>query len=319
MSEITPRAILIAGPTASGKSALALALAERLGGTVINADSMQVYRELRILTARPTPAEEARVPHALYGHVSGAEAYSVGRWLADAAEAIAVARAAGRRPIVVGGTGLYFRTLLEGLSPIPAIPVEVRAKWRARAEKEPASALHRLLADCDPAAAARLASGDTQRVVRALEVLEATGRSLTEWQRLAGTPVLAAAEAVRLVVMPDRAELRRRCAVRFEAMLQEGGVEEARRLARLDLDPALPVMRAIGVRPLLKHLAGEIDREEATRQAVAETQQYVKRQVTWLRRHMIAWQSIFAQEMQSMRREVLSVIDMAVDPTGSSD
>jgi tRNA dimethylallyltransferase len=296
MAETTPRAILIAGPTASGKSALALELAECFGGVVINADSMQVYRELRILTARPTPEDEARAPHALYGHVPGAEAYSVGRWSAEAAEAIARARQEGRRPIVVGGTGLYFRALLDGLSPIPATPPEIRDAWRRRAAEEGAAALHRVLADRDPTTAARLAPGDTQRLVRALEVLDATGRPLSAWQLLPGTPILAEAETVRLVLMPERADLRRRCAVRFEAMLDECGLAEARRLAGLGLRPELPVMRAIGVRPLLQHVAGAIGREEALRQGIAETRQYVKRQATWLRRNMISWRAIGAQE-----------------------
>jgi tRNA dimethylallyltransferase len=300
MAEPTPRAILIAGPTASGKSALALELAERLGGVVINADSMQVYRELRILTARPTPEDEARAPHALYGHVPAAEAYSVGRWVADAAEAIAEARAEGRRPILVGGTGLYFRALLEGLAPIPAIPAEVREKWRVRAQMEPAADLHQLLAGRDAETAARLAPGDTQRIVRALEVLEATGQSLSSWQELRGTPVLREEEATRFVLMPERAELHRRCAARFVAMLDEGGLEEARRFTRLGLAPDLPAMRAIGLRPVLRYVAGEIDREEAVRQGIAETRRYVKRQATWLRRHMISWDGADAKQMKTI-------------------
>jgi tRNA dimethylallyltransferase len=288
MAETPPRAILIAGPTASGKSALALELAERHRGVVINADSMQVYRELRILTARPTPEDEARVPHALYGHVPAAEAYSVGRWLADATEAIARARAEGRRPVLVGGTGLYFRALLEGLAPIPAIPAEVRERWRRRAAEEGAAALHRVLAERDPPMAARLAPNDTQRIARALEVLDATRQSLSSWQELRGTRVLREEETTRLVLMPERAELHRRCAARFAAMLDEGGLEEARRFAGLGLAPDLPAMRAIGLRPVLRHVAGEIDREEATRQGIAETRRYVKRQATWLKRHMIS-------------------------------
>jgi tRNA dimethylallyltransferase len=309
MTETTPRAILIAGPTASGKSALALELAERFGGVVINADSMQVYRELRVLTARPAPEDEARVPHALYGHVPGGEAYSVGRWATDAAQAIARAREEGRRPIIVGGTGLYFRALLEGLSPIPPIPAELRARWRRRAAEEGAADLHRLLAERDPGTAARLAPGDTQRLVRALEVLDATGRPLSTWQQLPGTPILVAEETVRLVLMPERAELHRRCAARFQAMLERGGLDEARRLASLGLDPALPAMRAIGVRPLLRHLADEIDRETAVREAIAETRQYVKRQATWLRRNMIAWRSIVAQEAETMTGDDFSFVD----------
>lgn len=309
MSETTPRAILIAGPTASGKSALALELAARHRGVVINADSMQVYRELRILTARPTPEEEARVPHALYGHVPAAEAYSVGRWAADAQRAIAAARAEGRRPILVGGTGLYFRALLEGLSPIPAVPADIRQRWRRRAAEEGAGALHRELAERDPATAARLGATDTQRIVRALEVLDATGRPLSAWQELRGTPVLKPAETVRLVLTPERAELRRRCALRFAAMLDQGGLAEARRFAALGLAPDLPAMRAIGLRPVLRHVAGEIDREEALRHGIDETRKYVKRQATWIRRNMMSWNAVIEQQTETSRRVILPIID----------
>src|SRR6185437_1963327 len=232
MTQLRP--ILIAGPTASGKSGLALALAERVGGTVINADSMQVYRELRVLTARPTAEDEARAPHLLYGFTSGAEAYSAGRYAADAARAIAETRAAGRVPIVVGGTGLYFRALLQGLSPIPATDPHVRAFWRAEAARRPAVELHALLAGRDPEMAARLMPTDTQRIVRALEVLEGTGRSLAEWQRQPGRPVLNEVEAVRLRVSIDRAELNARIERRFDRMMDEGALDEARRLAELE-------------------------------------------------------------------------------------
>mgnify|MGYP003660580010 CR=1 FL=1 len=197
--------ILIAGPTASGKSALAVELAERLGGTVINADSMQVYAELRVLSARPSPADEARAPHLLYGHVGIAEAYSAGRWLADMGGALKEARAAGRRPIVVGGTGLYFKALTQGISGMPDVPEEVRARVRARLEGEGTAALHRELAERDPAAAARFPDTDPQRTLRALEVLEATGRPISAWQGDPPGPALVpASEAVRLVLWPDR-------------------------------------------------------------------------------------------------------------------
>ena len=194
------KAILIAGPTASGKSALALAIAERVGGVIINADSMQVYRELRILSARPTPEEEKRVPHKLYGFVPASEAYSAGRFVRDAAEAIAAARSEGRRPIIVGGTGLYFKALLEGLSPIPRIDDAIRDHWRSEAARRGAAALHRELAQRDATMAARLAPADTQRVVRALEVLEQTGRSLAEWQMDRSPPVVDEAQTVELLL-----------------------------------------------------------------------------------------------------------------------
>jgi tRNA A37 N6-isopentenylltransferase MiaA len=201
------RAILIAGPTAGGKSGLALRLAERLGGVVINADSMQVYGELRILTARPSPEDEARAPHALYGFVAGAEGYSAGRYAGDAARALADARRQGLRPIFVGGTGLYFKTLIEGLSPIPAIDAGIREHWRGAASEKGALHLHAILSTRDPAMAERLAPGDTQRIVRALEVLEATGTSLLEWQRLPREPVLDLAQTIAIVVGAGRAEL----------------------------------------------------------------------------------------------------------------
>jgi tRNA dimethylallyltransferase len=303
------RAILIAGPTASGKSALALTLAERLSGVVINADSMQVYRELRVLTARPTVEDEARAPHALYGFVGGAQAYSAGRYAADAARAIEEARSAGRRPIIVGGTGLYFKTLLEGLSPVPQVPPEVRAYWRGQAAARPAPELHALLAGKDPEMAARLMPTDPQRIVRALEVLESTGRSLADWQRVPGTPVLEESRTVRLLAMPDRAAQAAAIDARLDAMLAAGALEEVRALLALGLSDELPVMRALGVAPLSAHLRGVIPLEAAVAAAKAETRQYAKRQMTWLRRNMIAWKSVSTQEMQSLDGPSLSFID----------
>lgn len=311
MSEARPAAILIAGPTASGKSGLAMALAEQLGGIVINADSMQVYRELRILTARPSVDDERRVPHRLYGHVPAREAYSAGRFVAEAAAAIAEAKAGGQLPIVVGGTGLYFKALLEGLSPVPAIPDDVRAHWRREGERLGAASLHGELARRDPTMAARLAATDTQRIVRALEVLEATGRSLAEWQAMQGTPVLPEAETMRIVLAPERDELYRRCNDRFDAMMEAGALDEVRRLRELQLDPSLPAMRALGVAPLLQHLAGELSCEAAAELAKTDTRQYAKRQITWLRRHMITWKWFNAQEMQSKLLQLIADIRSA--------
>jgi tRNA dimethylallyltransferase len=309
-----PRPILIAGPTASGKSELALALAGRLGGTVINADSMQVYRELRILTARPTPEDEARAPHALYGFVSGAEAYSAGRYAADAAAAIAEAQDAGRVPIVVGGTGLYFKALLEGLSPIPAADPEVRAFWRAEAARRPARELHALLTARDPEMAARLMPTDTQRIVRALEVLESTGRSLAAWQREPGRPVLVEAETVRLLLLPDRAGHGALIDARFDAMLAAGALEEARALLAAGLSSALPIMRAHGVPALARHLQGAVSLEEAVAAAKSDTRQYAKRQLTWLRRNMITWMRVDAQEMERLVGRDFAFIMRRLDP-----
>ncbi|HVY41653.1 MAG TPA: tRNA (adenosine(37)-N6)-dimethylallyltransferase MiaA [Hyphomicrobiaceae bacterium] len=293
MTDPSRRPILIAGPTASGKSAIALAWAERYGGIIINADSMQVYRELRILTARPTAEEEARVPHALYGHVPGREAYSVGRWIEDVEAALQDAQKRDLRPIIVGGTGLYFKALLEGLSPIPAIPAPIRAHWRSEAERLGAAALHAVLAEKDPEMAARLSATDTQRITRALEVLDATGRSLADWQREAGRPVLDPDETDRYLVMLDRETLYARCDRRFDAMMAGGALQEVRHLLELDLDPELPILGALGVRPLADLLAGRCSAEAAAAQVKAETRQYAKRQLTWLRRNMSAWSAMF--------------------------
>lgn len=303
------RTILIAGPTASGKSGLALALAERLGGTVINADSMQVYRELRILTARPTTQEEARVPHALYGFMSGAEAYSAGRFAVDAAHAIARARADGGLPIVVGGTGLYFQALLEGLSPVPAADPDVRAYWRAQAARGSTAALHAILASRDPVMAARLMPNDRQRIVRALEVLDSTGRSLADWQREPGTPVVAEEETVRLLVRPDRQTHGEAIDARFDAMMAAGALEEVAALIALGLSEELPIMRALGVAPLAACIAGKLGRNEAVARAKAETRQYGKRQLTWWRRNISAWNIVSAQSLKIQSDNILSFID----------
>ena len=270
--------ILIAGPTASGKSALALALAERLGGVIINADSMQVYRDLRIITARPTPEDEARVPHRLYGHVDAAENYSVGRWCEDVRDALAEAERAGRVPILVGGTGLYFKALTQGLSAVPPTPPEIRAAVRARCDAEGAAALHAELARRDPAMAARLKPGDRMRIARALEVLEATGRSLADWHRDGMPAILDPDAALKVFLAPDRAELYRRIDARFDAMLAAGALEEVRALVARGLDPMLPAMKAHGVPWLRRHLAGEITLAEAAEGAKLDTRRYTKRQ-----------------------------------------
>ena len=286
------RAVLIAGPTASGKSALAIALAGRLGGVVINADSMQVYRDLSIITARPTPDDEARVPHRLYGHVDAAENYSVGRWCADAKAVLDELRREGRRPILVGGTGLYFKALTQGLSVVPPTPPDIRAAVRARCDAEGAAALHAELTRRDPAAAARLKPGDRMRIARALEVLEATGRSLTDWHRDGMPAMLDPDDAVKLFLDVDRAELGRRIDARFDAMLAHGALDEVRTLAERHLDPMLPAMKAHGVPWLRRHLAGEITLAEAAEGGKADTRRYTKRQVTWFRHQMPGWTAV---------------------------
>jgi tRNA dimethylallyltransferase len=295
-----PTAILIAGPTASGKSALALALAERHGGVVVNADSMQVYRELRVLTARPSSEEEARAPHRLYGHVSGSEPYSAGRFVREVALVLEDARRAGRLPIVVGGSGLYFKALLEGLSPIPEIADDVRAHWRAEAARIGPAALHAELARRDPLSAASLRPTDPQRVTRALEVIEATGRPLLEWQRLPGNPVVDGASALKLLVAPEREPHLARADARFRVMVDGGALDEVRALRTLGLSAELPVMRALGVRPLSLHLDGALTLDAAIAAGQRETRQYAKRQRTWTAQHMIAWNSINTQQMERL-------------------
>lgn len=302
------RSILIAGPTASGKSRLALELARRLGGVVINADSMQVYRELRILTARPSVADEAAAAHRLYGTVPGAEAYSVGRFAEDARRELEAAWSSGQVPIVTGGTGLYFKALLEGLSPIPAVPATVRAHWRAEGARLGAAALHEVLAARDPAMAVRLGPTDTQRIVRALEVLEATGQSLGDWQKLSGVPVIPAHEALRYVFTLPREVLRQRCDARFDAMIAGGAVDEVAELMRLQLDPELPVMRALGVTPLAGYVAGKTGLDEAVERGKAETRQYLKRQVTWMSRNMISWNPVLSNYMESLSEQSFAFI-----------
>ncbi len=286
---MTPNAILIAGPTASGKSAVALALAERLAGTIINADSMQVYRELRLLTARPSGTEESRVPHRLYGTVSATEAFSVGRWLDEARTAIAEVRGGGRVPVLVGGTGLYFKALLEGLAPVPDIPAELRAYWREQSERLSAEALHRELEARDPGMAAKLKASDPQRIVRALEVIDATGISLSEWQGAPAAPVLDQASVARLVIAPEREPLYAAIDMRFDRMIENGALDEVRALLALDLPDSLPAMRAHGARELRAYLTGMSSLEDAKAKAKTESRRYAKRQMTWARRYMADW------------------------------
>jgi tRNA dimethylallyltransferase len=284
-----PGTILIAGPTASGKSALALAVAELHDGVIVNADSMQVYRDLRIITARPSPEEEQRVPHRLYGHVDAAENYSVGRWCQDVRAVLEEVRATNKRPILVGGTGLYFKALTQGLSVVPPTPPEIRAAVRARCDAAGVTALHAELARRDPAMAARLNASDRMRIARALEVLDATGRSLADWHREGMPAILNADDALKIFLDVDRAELRRRIEARFDAMLASGAVEEVAALTARNLDPMLPAMKAHGVPWLRRYLAGEISLEQAAEGGKNDTRRYTKRQVTWFRHQMPGW------------------------------
>src|SRR6266478_4167367 len=280
------KAVLIAGPTASGKSALALALAQTHDAVIINADSMQVYRDLRVITARPAREEEAVAPHRLYGHVDAAVNFSAGSWVADAAVALGQARAQNRLPIFVGGSGLYFKALISGLSAVPPIPAELRESVRARIERDGVEALHAELARRDPATAERLKPRDRTRIARALEVVEATGRSLTDWHRDGLAPLLPQGQFRALFLSPDRDELYARIDSRFETMLLSGALEEVAALAARRLDPLLPAMKAHGVPALIRHLEGELTLEEAAEIGRADTRHYAKRQFTWFRHQL---------------------------------
>jgi tRNA dimethylallyltransferase len=290
------QAVLIAGPTASGKSALALELAEKAGGIVINADSMQVYRDLRIITARPSPQDEARVPHRLYGHVDAAVNCSAGHWVTDAARALAETRAQNRVAIFIGGSGLYFKALTRGLSAVPPVPSEIRESVRARLELNGVEALYAELAQRDPASAERLKPRDRTRIARALEVVEATGRSLTDWHRDGLPPLLPSGQFSAVFLAPERDALYARIDARFEAMLAAGALDEVARLGARHLDPLLPAMKAHGVPALLSHLKGEITLEQAAEIARADTRHYAKRQFTWFRHQLPEFEWVKPEE-----------------------
>lgn len=282
----TVEAILITGPTASGKSALALKLAGEAGGVVINADSMQVYDTLRVVTARPSEDEMQGVPHRLYGHVPAGAVYSTGDWLREVTALLQALKAEGRLPVIVGGTGLYFKALTGGLSDMPEIPEDVRAALRERERCDGPEVLHLELTQRDPDVAARLDPSDGQRIVRALEVLDVTGQSITVFQARSGPVVVDPAKARKMVVLPERKLLHERINRRFAGMMDEGAVDEVKALLALDLSPEMPVMKAIGVSQIAAMLKGEIGREEAIERASAATRQYAKRQMTWFRNQM---------------------------------
>jgi tRNA dimethylallyltransferase len=294
-----PSIILIAGPTASGKSALALRLAEKLGGVIVNADSMQVYRALRVITARPSPQEEARAPHRLYGHVDAGENYSVGRWCRDVGEVLDGIAAQGGVAILIGGTGLYFKALTGGLAAVPPIPPEIRAQVRGRLQSEGVGPLYAELIERDSVTAHRLMPNDRSRISRALEVMLATGRSLTDWHRDGLPALIDPAHAAKIFLTCERQELVRRIETRFAAMLEAGALEEVRALAARQLDPALPAMKAHGVPWLIRHLYGEISLEEAAAGSIMDTRRYAKRQVTWFRNQMKDWPSVAPEEAQN--------------------
>mgnify|MGYP001251468475 CR=1 FL=1 len=300
--------ILIAGPTASGKSALALTLAEKHGGIIVNADSMQVYRDLRIITARPAPHEERRVAHRLYGHIDAAENYSVGRWCEEAAAALAAAKREPRPVIIVGGTGLYFNALTGGLAAVPPVPTAIRDEVRARLAKDGVAALHAELTARDPAAAARLMPGDRARVTRALEVVLATGRSLLDWHDENKPASVDLARGAKVFLMPDRDELLRRIDARFDAMMAAGALDEVGALAARKLNPNLPAMKAHGVPWLIRHLAGEVTLAEAIAHAKLETRQYTKRQATWFRNQLPQFEWAAPRDAQAAIEQQLQAL-----------
>jgi tRNA dimethylallyltransferase len=299
------KAVLIAGPTASGKSALALALAETHNSVIINADSMQVYRDLRIITARPTPEEEVRAPHRLYGDIDAAVNFSAGAWVADTAKVLAEARAQDRLPIFVGGSGLYFKALTRGLSAVPPIPPDIREDIRARLERDGVEALHAALMRRDPVSAERLKPRDRIRIARALEVVEATGRSLTDWHRDGLPPLLPPGSFIAVFLSPERDGLYARIDARFDAMLQAGALDEVAALASRKLDPLLPAMKAHGVPALFRHLNGEITLEGAAVIGRADTRHYAKRQFTWFRHQLPEFEWTKPEEAHS-RMKILA-------------
>lgn len=287
-----PNAVLIAGPTASGKSSLAVRLAQMVDGVVINADSMQIYSDMMILSARPTLEEMGEIEHRLYGYVPPSERFSVGRWLDDAVVAIKDVQSRGQCPILVGGTGLYYKALLEGLNAMPDVEPSVRAHWAAEAEQLGGpDTLHAVLAERDPGMAATLQPADTQRVLRALEVLDSTGKSLLEWQQgeVLRQDVELVKDAIKMVLCPPREVIYAKIAARFDQMVELGGIEEAIHLSSMGLAPDLPAMKAIGVSLLSRYHDGELEYDEAIRLCKRDTRRYAKRQMTWIRNQMGNW------------------------------
>ena len=301
-----PPVIVVGGPTASGKSALAMALAEEFGGVVINADAMQVYRELPILTARPGEADLARVPHRLFGVLGAEDPCSAGRWRDMALKAIGEARGDGKRPIIVGGTGLYLKALCEGIDDIPAVPSEVRAALEARYDAQGGEAFKASLARDDPRTAERLPPGDRQRLVRAAAVLEVTGKPLSAWHE--GTSDKPAIQTEAVLLLPPRDALYAACDARFAAMVEQGALDEARAFLARGLDPDLPLMKAVGLRELGRHIAGEIALEEAIEEGSRATRRYAKRQYTWFRHQMPGATILNAQYSERLLIEIFKKI-----------
>lgn len=282
--------VLVAGPTASGKSAAAIALARATGGVIVNSDSMQVYRELRLLSARPSSEEEASAPHRLFGFVSVRDAFSVAKWLNAITPVLAELKAQGALAIITGGTGLYFSALEKGLSPVPEIDPEVRAQARTVHQRLGDEAFYAELKARDARTAAQLNAADTQRVLRAWEVFEQTGQGLAEWHEVKGSPTIDVTRSLRVVLGPEREDLYARCDARFDSMMELGALDEAKAISAMQLDSTLPATRALGLRQLLQHLAGHMPLEDAVALAKRDTRRFAKRQMTWFRNQMADWE-----------------------------
>ena len=300
-------AVLIAGPTASGKSDVALGLAERLKGSIINADAMQVYEGLRILTARPSPEDEARVPHRLYGTVPASTAFSVGDWTAAATQAAIEVTRAGRLPIFVGGTGMYLSVLSEGISPMPEIPADIREEVRGIPERQSLAELYELVRKVDAASAERIGPTDPQRLMRALEVFRATGEPLTSWQQKPREKPFEGKFA-RIVLAPERQWVYDRIEQRFDTMMISGAMQEVEALAKRGLDPDLPLMKALGVEDLIRVQCGKSSLDEAVIEIKTKTRRFAKRQMTWFRNQMITWNRVEAQEMEIKINDIFANI-----------
>jgi tRNA dimethylallyltransferase len=303
---MTGRIWLIAGPTASGKSALALRLALEIGGEIVNADALQLYADLRILSARPSAEEQAKAPHHLFGTVDAADGWSVGRWLRAALPILDDIAARGRTAIVVGGTGLYFSALTQGLAEIPQVPAEVRREAQADYDMMGELSFRGRLGAHDPAAAIRIAPGDRQRLVRAWEVFAATDTPLSDWQQ-SGAPALAAGSWRAVALEPPREALYARCDTRLEAMVAAGVLDEVRALQARNLDPALPALKAVGMREFSAHLSGETPLKDAVAAAQRETRRYAKRQTTWMRGRMTEWPRLKEIDAQDQWRQFLAL------------
>ena len=300
--------LIIAGPTASGKSGLALAAADKYDGVIINCDSMQVYRELRLITARPSQEDEAEAPHKLYGVLAAGEACSAGIWRGLAVPEIEACWQAGKLPVITGGTGLYIKALMEGLSEIPEVPSEIREEVAARRDEIGVDAFHQELREFDPASAARLNPTDSQRVIRAYEVYLGTERSLTDWHKDAPTTPPLEASYQSVIFEPPREELYTKCEARFDWMMDHGALDEVEALQALNLDPNLPAMKALGVPELIAYLDGELPLEDALAAAKQATRRYAKRQMTWFRNQIVQNNRVFAQYSERLLPEIFAKI-----------